>query len=546
MKRLITLALLIMLWSAPAAAVEYHPGDVAVISRILKINDSANKLLTETGWDPGRPKTWTTLTPSPGIDRILPPDELFTDPLRDPEVGPGLVWRDGRVVELSLSLGEMTGVVDIGGLTELEVLKISHNRELSGVKGLGGLTKLTGLRLDGGQLADLGDLSALKELRWLIVGHNRLTEIQGLGELKELRCLVADHNQLAAADGLGELKHLRWLDLSGNQLAAFPGLGGLTELRRLDLGQNQLTALEDLGRLGELRDLTLADNLLTGLTGLKELTNLRYLFLGRNQLASLEPLDGLTRLKYLDVSGNQLTRLEGLEKLADLTLLYLDGNGRLDLGFLKKFNTDQLTNFGFSGDQFPDFSLSSKFAALEELVISGETEPRSVDLAGRRLSALRLYTHLDPSIFHNSDAVRFVNLIGDRHYRPSELRDLRRQLRVVNLIVSAPQTVTLGDVVSGLKAGRTYRLSELSPALAADFGDGTDRARIYVFTQNERKIPPPTDPKFQPPGLAGVFPNGRVTFPAPGEYYLSLSIVPTRDDKVPPAVVHYLDVFTVK
>ena len=557
MKHLTRLALLILICSAPAfAAEDYHPGDVAVINMLLKINDAGNQLLTRSGWEIGRPETWPVLDPSPDADLTTPADNraarrLAADPsseaastpaddraakppANDPPSGvtstvvdgAGVVWRGGRVVELSLNYGDLVGVVDLSGLSELEVLKICYNREITRLKGLDQLVKLTGLHLETAGLEDIGDLGSLTELRWLILNHNRLTELRGLDRLRRLRRLSLDNNRLTA----------------------LPGLALLTELRQLNLSRNRLTALEDLSGLKNLHELSAADNLLTSLPGLDELTGLRYLFLARNQLTGLAALNRLTRLKFLDVSGNRLAALKGLGRLEELTLVYIDGNPLPGNDFIKTIDSGRLTDFGFSGDQFPNFSLAAGFPRLDDLVISGETEPRSVDLAGRELESLTLYAHLSPSIFHNSGGVRFGTIIGDRRYRLDELRALRERLNIRNFIVPSPQSPALGDLPARLESGRTYRLETLSPLLAADFEAGRGQSRIYVFNQPEREFPKIINPQQLPPGAVKTSANGEISFPAPGDYYLSLtaSQVKMPGFAAAPEVIHYQDVFTVR
>ena len=146
--------------SSPAAAVEYHPGDVAVISKMLKHNDSKNKVLAEAGWRPDRPETWINL---PGRE----------------ESCDALTWDgDGRLRTLVLWDCELTGSLDLTGLEGLTRLDLSDNH-LTGVRGLAGLHRPEETNLSYNRRTGAGDLDGLPTLRGLGVSNHELT---GLGE----------------------------------------------------------------------------------------------------------------------------------------------------------------------------------------------------------------------------------------------------------------------------------------------------------------------------------------------------------------------------
>ena len=183
---------------------------------------------------------------------------------------------DGRVTHLDLPANQLTGEipVELGSLTNLEVLSLSSNR------------------LTGEIPAELGSLTNLRSL-WLAL--NQLTgEIPAeLGDLTNLERLGLSNNELTGEipTELGGLTNLEVLSLSSNQLTGeIPAeLGDLTNLERLGLSSNQLT--------GEIP------------TELGGLTNLEVLSLSSNQLTGEIPaeLGGLTNLERLGLSSNQLT-----------------------------------------------------------------------------------------------------------------------------------------------------------------------------------------------------------------------------------------------
>lgn len=585
MQKFLTLFLLTLLWTFPVqaqnsnsseaasvdvtqseAAVKYHPGDVEVVNNILRLIQDKYSPLTSSHWKIGQPETWGAPRPEATIDeRLLSyKDAPFFRDARSP-FDCGIVWQNGRVAAIKLNDAGLSGVVDLTGLTELEVLELNYN-QITSLKGLSDLPKLIELDLTHNRIADIGDLSSLKELRWLDLSDNHLTSLNGLNQLKNLRWLNLSYNQLTSLENLADLtslegvhlghnqltyladldrlKNLRFLYLYSNQFTALEGFGGLTNLRQLNLSQNQLASVEYLGQLKKLLQLDLGGNRLTCVPGLGQLTDLNFLFLDDNHVTDLGDLSPLTQLEVMRIANNRLTRLEGLEKLTCLRVLILNGNRLPPTDFLDKFNTDQLTHFIFSGYQLPVFSRASKFKNLEELGIADGDEIQSVDLAGLTLDTMHIYDHIAPEKIRDSGGLTRLIIMRDSHYCLAELRALTKQLKISEqLMLLRSQTVILGDTSAGLKAGQAYAPAEVSPLLAAEYASGADQATILVFTQKDRRdFKQPHEAKNPSPEQVSAFKGGQLTFPAPGDYYLSISFAPYGAHQFSPrGIIHYED-----
>ena len=281
---------------------DYHPDDVAVINSIIENNGLY----------------WT-------------PDDL-TD-------WDGVLWNDAspkRIVSLRLSNLDLTGTLDVSGLTSLIYLDCNRNYltslDLSGLTSLiyldcnrnyltsldlSGLTSLTYLDCNLNNLTSL-DLSGLTSLTNLDCSDNYLTslDLSGLTSLTKLACYDNNFTEL----DLSGLTSLTYLDCSYNYLTELD-LSGLTSLTRLYCSDNYLTSL-DMSGLTSLTYLDCRDNYLTSLDR-SSLTSLTYLYCSFNYFTELD-LSGLTSLTYLDCRDNYLTSLDlsGLTSLISLDCTY--------------------------------------------------------------------------------------------------------------------------------------------------------------------------------------------------------------------------------
>lgn len=128
----------------------YHTGDIAAINSIIANN---------------QPKDMTQ-APSDGSES---PEDWKNIVYWDDSISPK------RVIELSLTAKEMTGTLDVSGLTALTWLECNNN-QLTGLN-VSGLTNLASLSFAGNQLTGTFDVSNLEALEALICAGNRLTGI---------------------------------------------------------------------------------------------------------------------------------------------------------------------------------------------------------------------------------------------------------------------------------------------------------------------------------------------------------------------------------
>lgn len=242
-----------------------------------------------------------------------------------PTVGaiPGLQWASfwrndiddvsalskcSTLVELNLRSNRLSALGDVGALTLLVDVDLSHNNIEVLPAGIGKWTKLQRLNLAENRLAALPkELGALTALTELDVSSNALTALP-----VELKALTA----------------LRTLNLRVNRLVQVGGaeLSALASLATLDLSQNRFQTLPDLSGLKSLRSLAVAGNPIERLPEglprtLEDLDASRCCLAGLPQLGSLLP-----NLRVLHVTGNaKLMALPtGMENLQVLTAQMCD------------------------------------------------------------------------------------------------------------------------------------------------------------------------------------------------------------------------------
>mmetsp|Transcript_3229 Transcript_3229/g.12039 ORF Transcript_3229/g.12039 Transcript_3229/m.12039 type:complete len:658 (-) Transcript_3229:293-2266(-) len=157
----------------------------------------------------------------------------------------GVTFEDGRVMELDLEKGDVTGAVPkvIGAFTAMETLDLMSNEITSIPKEIGACVSLR---------------------RLVLTGNSLKTLPKAIGQLASLKTLLISENELKTLPAeIGNLTQLEELDASWNKMITVPGsIGRITDtLKALNLQGNRLTFLpKELGNLASLEFLNLADN----------------------------------------------------------------------------------------------------------------------------------------------------------------------------------------------------------------------------------------------------------------------------------------------
>ena len=192
-----------------------------------------------------------------------------------------VTWNEaGRLVKLNIYGIGLKGMLDVSGLSALEILNCVQN-QLTGLN-VNGLTSLKELYCFENQLASLS-VSGLSALEILSCDTNKLTSLNVSG-LTKLTGLYCDMNLLTSLDVRG-LSALEVLSCEGNQLTSL-NISGVTTIREVYCADNKLTNLN-------------ANNL----------PALQALYCGNNRLTKLN-ISGSTELNILWCDNNQLTSLD--------------------------------------------------------------------------------------------------------------------------------------------------------------------------------------------------------------------------------------------
>ena len=255
-----------------SAAEEYNAGDVAIFREIIQNGTNWNSSLNPD--DPstwGRYVTWSTAT------------------------------TDKRIVQLNASQVNLTGDLNVTGLTELTNLDCSRN-DLTSLN-VTGLTNLTHLNCFLANLTSL-NVTTNAKLTKLECDYNQLTTLNVTQNAK-LAKLLCNHNNLVNLD-VSELTELVELMCDGNNLTNLDVTNN-ANLTGLFCSNNSLTRL-DVTKNINLTALGCSDNNLTSLDVTNNI-NLTELFCDGNNLTSLDVANN-ANLYYLYCNNNSLTNLD--------------------------------------------------------------------------------------------------------------------------------------------------------------------------------------------------------------------------------------------
>ncbi|XP_016473458.2 leucine-rich repeat receptor protein kinase HPCA1 [Nicotiana tabacum] len=297
----------------------------------------------------------------------VPPNWAGADPCGSQWEGIGC--RNSRVISITLSSMSLSGQLsgDIQGLSELQTLDLSYNKELTGSlpQSIGKLTKLSNLILVGcgfsGPIPD--SIGSLTQLVFLSLNSNNfIGRIPAtIGYLSKLYWLDLADNKLTgtlpvssgSSPGLDMLLHTKHFHFGKNQLSGeIPAQlfhSNLTLIHLL-VENNQLTGNipDTLGLVQTMEVLRLDRNSLSGSVpqNLNNLTHVNELHISNNNLNGLLPnLTGMNVLNYLDMSNNSFNASDfpsWIPDLQSLTTVAMENTGLQGLVPAKLFSLFQL------------------------------------------------------------------------------------------------------------------------------------------------------------------------------------------------------------
>lgn len=275
-------------------------------------------------------------------------------------------------------LGSLTGLVKlgfsarmqdvrfIGGLTELEELRIDGCRELP--RELTGLKKLKVFCSLGGELSDISVLSQIPTLEAVDLSWNLVTDLTPLADLpltelylqgnpiedfspiKEIYPKLLGRNfeyiemnqpenpalVITFPDPVMEMKVRKALNIPQGDITA----GDAAKATRLDIGnewqpqippETQVKDLAGIEHFISLLDLGAEFNSISDISPLAGLTSLKSLNLNANAITDIAPLAGLTSLEDLSMWGNKIGDISPLAGMARLRILRLNDSPIKDL-----------------------------------------------------------------------------------------------------------------------------------------------------------------------------------------------------------------------
>ena len=295
-----------------------------------------------------------------------------------------------KLVKLGFS-GRMRDVSFIGGLTELEELRIDGCRELP--QELAELKKLRIFCSLGGELSDISLLAQIPTLEVADLSWNLVTDLtplanlplvelylQGnpIGDFTPIKALYPNllgrnfeyieyaqaenpgavitfpdpmmESKIRAAINIpegditaGDAAKITRLDIRNEWSPQIPreimvknlqGIEYFINLRELSAVFNDISDISALSRLAQLRDIDLGGNPVGDIGALSGLINLERLTLFGGQFKDVNPLAGLTSLVSLNLGGIQLYDISQLAALTKIDNLYLGGCGIDDISSL--------------------------------------------------------------------------------------------------------------------------------------------------------------------------------------------------------------------
>lgn len=237
---------------------------------------------------------------------------LSDNPLQQSELDHLLQLQN--LIELNLSLTNISDSSPLGELTKLTRLDLGFNSTLYEVKGLDKLKSLKHLDMQFSRIDSLSKIEVNENIQSMDLNSSRITRVSGLEGYPNLRNLGLSGSRISKIEGLAHLKKLKRLSLTANSIVKIEGLSNLVNLETLDLSMNEIHKMEGMEYLINLKGLNLRDNKISVVENLDNLHNLELLILDDNKISDFDStfLNNLNSPCNISLAGNPMKHFEGI------------------------------------------------------------------------------------------------------------------------------------------------------------------------------------------------------------------------------------------
>ncbi len=224
------------------------------------------------------------------------------------------------IFNLNLDKKELTGTLDVSGLSGLTYLKCEKNN-LTGLN-VSGLTKIESIQCSQNMISSL-DVTGLTTLDTLQCSYNSLEmlDVSGLTNLEDFRCF--ENNDLTKIEGLQDCTSLELFSCGSCKLEKLD-VTPLTNLKELNCDSMNMTELIGLTDKANLGRINCSGNKLEQLD-VSGCVNLNTVFCNHNNLSEIKGLKDCTALATFRCHKNNLKALD-LSSFPDSCNLKMDNN----------------------------------------------------------------------------------------------------------------------------------------------------------------------------------------------------------------------------